>query len=247
MISGKDKILICEDEHHLARIAADHVQIYSTMAVEERDVFTVALAGGNTPGILYTLLKTEKYSKVIPWQHTHIFWGDERYVPSKHEDSNFRMAQEKLLSHVDVAPGRIHRYKTELTAHECALDYENILYRTFNLNPDKIPQFDLIILGIGDDGHTASLFPETQALGEKQRLVVVNKVDKLNASRLTFTYPLLNNAKHILILVSGNNKAGILKKVFSKPVHASIYPIQRISPASENLLWLIDKPAAHFL
>jgi 6-phosphogluconolactonase len=197
---------------------------------------TVALSGGSTPRLLYQLLADEKQ---VPWPEIHFFWSDERHVPPDHPDSNYRMTNEALLSHVPVPQNNIHRIPGENPdASAAASDYEQTLIEITN---SSLPRLDLILLGLGSDGHTASLFPGSEALHETQRLVVAPWIEKLNTYRITMTLPLLNNGASIVFLVSGKDKAEIVREVLEGPKN---YPAQEINPTSGELIWMLDKDAA---
>jgi 6-phosphogluconolactonase len=205
--------------------------------------FAVALSGGNTPRGVYALL-AEEYADQVSWSKVHIFFGDERSVPPDHPDSNYRMAHESLLSRVAIPAENIHRFRTELGIEPAAADYEQQLRGFFHPPAGQWPRFDLVLLGLGDDGHTASLFPGTAALEESSRMVVANWVEKLRTFRLTLTLPVLNHAAEALFLVSGAGKAEILKDVLGGP---ATLPSQRIQPEDGRLLWLVDQDAARLL
>src|SRR5215207_7250347 len=197
----------------LARAAAKHFAARSIEAVAQRGSFTVALSGGSTPKTLYQLLadSNEPFRNQVPWANTHFFWSDERHVPPDHPESNFRMTNEVMLSRVPVSESNVHRVASENpSAAEAAEAYEATLVQITEAN---LPQLDLILLGLGADGHTASIFPGSEVLQETTRLVAAPWVEKLKSYRITMTLPLLNNAASILFLVSGAEKAQIVKEV----------------------------------
>lgn len=201
---------------------------------------SIALSGGSTPKALYTLLAQEPYRSQIPWEHVQLFWGDERSVPPDHPDSNYKMAMDAMLSKVPVPEGNIHRMVAEADDRDAsARDYEALIRR---LVPDG--RFTLIQLGMGDDGHTASLFPHTAALKITDRWVVPNRVDKLDTWRMTFTYPLINAAHSVEFLVSGAKKAEVLARVLDGPRDPGMYPSQGVRPPDGQLTWLVDREAA---
>jgi 6-phosphogluconolactonase len=211
-------------------------------AVQDHGCFYVALSGGSTPRGLFSLLASD-FAPRIPWRNLYFFWGDERHVPPDNPESNYRMARETLLTRVPVLPEHVFRiHAEEENADAAARAYEETLRTVFALRPGEIPRFDLVLLGIGTEGHTASLFPDSPALNETQRLVVANRVDKLNTDRITFTYPLLNNAAQVMFLVSGSDKAEILRLIL-QDANANL-PAQRIRPHNGKLLWLADRNAA---
>jgi len=207
----------------------------------------IALAGGSTPRGLYRLLTGEPYRSEISWKHLRIFWGDERPVPPDHHESNFRMAEEALLSHVPVPAQQIFRIEGELPAEEAAARYEAVLREQFRLTPGQVPEFDLVLLGMGPDGHTASLFPGTPAVSESHKLVAAPWVEKFHTHRVTLTPPVLNAAKHVVFLVSGQDKATVLQAVLEGPSDHARYPAQGIHPTSGHLVWLINHDAAGLL
>jgi 6-phosphogluconolactonase len=237
-------IQIAPDPPALCCMAAEEFARACRFAIRDHGRFAVALSGGNTPRALYALLAAE-YKDKIPWNSVHIFFGDERSVPLDHPESNFRMANEALLSKVPVADGNVHRVRTELGPEAAAKDYEEQLRHAFSLTGDAFPRFDLILLGLGDDGHTASLFPGSAALQEKSRLAVANWVEKFNTWRITLTYPVLNHGAEIIFLVSGTGKAQIFGEVLD-PGEMK-YPAQGIQPENGRLLWLVDRDAARLL
>jgi 6-phosphogluconolactonase len=228
----------------LFQAAAEEVIRAATEAIAERGRFTIALSGGSTPRNLYTLIAANA-SANLPWAQMFFFWGDERHVPPEDADSNYRMAQETLLSKVPVPPGNVFRIPAENPDATAAAEaYEQTLRRFFALGPGEVPRFDLILLGLGPDGHTASLFPETAALGETSRLVVANWVEKLNASRITFTLPVLNAARCVAFLVSGADKAAVVREVLEGNAPAEKYPSRLVQPSQGKLIWFVDRAAA---
>ena len=239
------EIRIVNDAAELFKTAADEFAMLAAQAVHRKGSFCVALSGGSTPKGLYTLL-ANKHAPEVLWSQTRVFFGDERLVPPEHPDSNFRMANETLLSKVPLQPDNIFRVPTEESDPEQAASrYQSLMENYFAVRPGQFPCFDLILLGLGSDGHTASLFPGTAALAEKKRLVVANWVEKLKSHRVTVTYPVIDNATCVVFLVSGKEKAGIMREVFENP--KADLPAQRVKPASGRLLWLIDYAAAGLL
>lgn len=211
-------------------------------AVEARGQATLLLAGGGTPAPVYRALAA---TEDIPWEHVHFFWGDERHVPPDHEESNFRMARGTLLGPLGIAPDdeRVHRIPTEsATPAADASLYEQNLRLFFNLGPRETPRFDVVLLGMGDDGHTASLFPDTDALDEREHLVRANPVPQVDTVRITVTFPLLQAARAIFLLVRGEDKAARLAEVIEGP--AGRYPVQGVQPTDGEMLWLLDRAAA---
>jgi len=224
--------------------AAEVVVGAATDAVAQRGRFTISLSGGSTPKSLFNLLATNART-VLPWERMFFFWGDERHVPPTDPDSNYRMAEETMLSKVPVPPGNVFRMAAENPdAAAVAEEYEKTLRKFFALEPGQVPVFDLILLGMGPDGHTASLFPGTAGLQEKSRLVIANWVEKMKTSRLTFTLPVLNAARCVTFLVSGTDKAAVLRTVLEGDVPAEQYPAMLVRPTDGKLIWLVDRAAA---
>jgi 6-phosphogluconolactonase len=206
----------------------------------------VALSGGSTPKALFSLLvEDDSFTNKIPWDKIHFFWGDERHVPPQDEQSNFRMADEIMLAKAHVRAENIHRMRTEQSDSEkVAQDYEKELLKFFQLATDQLPIFNFNLLGLGPDGHTASLFPGTKALYAYNRLVVANWVEKFETHRITMTAPVLNNADTIVFLVSGQDKAEVLQKVLDGDHQPDLLPAQLIRPTHGKLIWLVDQAAA---
>jgi len=238
MLSEAD-IRILNTPQELFQAAAAEFIALASAAIRDHGKFTVALSGGSTPKSLYSVLARS----ALPWDKIFFFWSDERHVPPDHPDSNYRMAKEALLSKVPVPPENIFRVRAEeKDANVVAKDYEEALKLFFRLKPGEFPRFDLILLGLGPDGHTASLFPNTAALNETKRLVVANWVEKFKTNRITFTYPVLNYAACVIFLVSGGDKSEIVREVLENP--GADLPSQKVHPANGRLLWLLDKDAA---
>ncbi len=228
----------------LFQAAADEVLQAANEAIKQRGRFTIALSGGSTPRSLYTLIAANTVTSQL-WNKWFFFWGDERHVPPQDPESNFRMAQESLLSKISVPPGNVFRVPAENPDAAGAADaYEQTLRSFFDLKADEKPRFDVILLGLGPDGHTASLFPETAALQEKSRLVVANWVEKFNTYRITLTLPVLNTARLVMFLVSGMDKAPALREVLQGNAPGEKYPSKLVRPGEGKLIWLVDRAAA---
>jgi 6-phosphogluconolactonase len=228
----------------LFQAAAEEVLRAAAEAIAQRGRFSIALSGGSTPRNLYTLIAANA-SGSLPWDRMFFFWGDERHVPLNDPDSNYRMAKETLLSKVPIPPANIFPVPTENPdASAAAQAYEDTLQKFFALSPGEFPRFDLILLGMGPDGHTASLFPETAALQEKSRLVVANWVEKMKTSRITFTLPVLNAARCVAFLVSGADKAAVLHEVLEGDAPGEKYPSKLVRPTDGKLIWFVDRAAA---
>jgi len=238
------EIIICRDVDELNRKAAEQFVALAGAANARRGRFAVALSGGSTPTALYALLVSAEYRNRLDWSRVHLFWGDERCVPPDHPESNFRMVQESLLSKVEIPRENIHRMAGEKDPQAAAADYENELRRFFSPPQDGVPRFDLIYLGLGEDGHTASLFPGTAALSENQNWVTIAYVGRLQAHRLTLTLPVINAAAQITFLVSGKSKRAIVKQLLGADVDSSILPAAKVSPTDGRLTWLITQDAA---
>jgi 6-phosphogluconolactonase len=224
--------------------AAEEIVRCATEAVAQRGRFTIALSGGSTPRNLYTLLATTARTS-FPWAQTFFFWSDERHVSPNDPESNYRMAEEALLSKIPVLASNVFRIPAENPdAAAAALAYEQTLRSFFSAKPEEVPRFDLILLGMGPDGHAASLFPETEALQEKSRLVVANWVEKLKTHRITFTLPVLNAALCVAFLVSGSEKAPVLREVLEGDAPGEKYPSKLVKPIDGKLIWFVDAAAA---
>ena len=238
-------LIIEPDSVHLARRGAALFLQIAQESVSLRGQFTVAVSGGSTPRTMHHLFCEEPDRAEIPWDRTHVFWVDERCVPSSDPASNYGSARRDFLDRVPIPLNQVHPMPTALGPDEGAAAYEKELLRFFRTEPPEIPVFDLICLGIGSDGHTASLFPGNPALGEKERLVVPIRGGDPDVSRLTMTPPLLNHAREILFLVSGNRKASILKEILEGP--ADCFPAQMIQPINGKLTWLLDLESSSML
>lgn len=213
--------------------------------VREFGKFTVVLSGGSTPRAMLSLLAQKPFADSLPWSSIYFFWGDERCVPPDHADSNFRMAAEALLNKIALPPENIFRIPAEDEDHNRAAEnYSMTLRQALN---SEAPQFDLVFLGMGADGHTASLFPGTGALQIADQIAVPNFVEKLNAWRITLTANTINQARNIIFLVSGEDKASTLKEVLEGEFQPQIYPSQLIAPVNGELLWMLDESASSFL
>jgi 6-phosphogluconolactonase len=234
------------DLESLVSAAAEQVATLAEDAVAARGRFSVALSGGSTPRPVYELLAADEFAARIDWSRVHIFWGDERCVPPDHPDSNSRMTRQALLDRVPIPPRQIHRMQGEIDPARAAIEYEAAL-RAFFGSGDETPRFDLVLLGMGDDGHTASLFPGTTALNERRRWVTENYVARLGTWRITLTPPALNAARNVIFLVSGPGKAEVLHTVLHERYQPDRFPSQLIQPVRGRLLWMIDQAAAALL
>ncbi len=243
------RLKIVNDLAEICHTAAGEIEHMANRTATGSNPFTIALSGGSTPRGLHSLLAGDPAIRDrLPWQHLHFFWGDERHVPPDHPQSNYRMARESLFSLAPVPSENIHRVPAEEPDAALAAEkYEGEIRTFFGLEVGQLPRFDCILLGMGSDGHTASLFPETEALQESNRLVVANWVDKFKAYRVTLTVPVLNHAKLVVFLVSGHEKAEALKEVLQGDRQPDRFPAQLIRPDPGKLLWIVDRAAARLL
>ncbi len=235
------EVVVVPDGEALAREAAQRFTDLAREAAGSRERFSVVLSGGSTPGRLFRLLAEEPYRVQVPWEQVHLFWGDERCVPPDDPGSNYRLAEESLIAHVPIPPENVHRIRGELQADMAAQAYENRL-QDFFCGPR--PRFDLVLLGLGEDGHTASLFPGSPLLDEQKRLAAAATASYQDrpAQRVTLTLPAINTARQVLFLVAGGAKAEIVQAVIEGPTGR--YPAQRIRPTAGQLTWLLDAAAA---
>ncbi|MHB8168477.1 MAG: 6-phosphogluconolactonase [Thermoleophilia bacterium] len=234
-------ITIYPDSEHFVDGSADFIAGLAARAVAERGRFAIALSGGSTPRPIYARLATGAYAERIDWPRVHIFFGDERCVPPDDSRSNYRMAREALLDHVPLPPGNIHRIRGEDDPAQAALAYAQEVQRLFR--SASAPAFDLICLGVGDNGHTASLFPGAAALRERVRWVVPQYVEVMTTWRVTFTTVLINAARHIAFFAAGAGKADVLWRVHAGPYQPDVLPSQLIQPDNGQLHWLVDAAA----
>jgi len=242
------KIKIFQDISEINNFAAKKVVTISKRMIKKTGRFTFALCGGSTPKSFYQLLTTDEFRNEIDWENVFFFIGDERDVSPMSDRSNFRMINEILFQPLEIPKTNILRWPTEIiNAEEVAQNYERALIKNFELEPNEFPKFDLILLGMGEDGHTASLFPKSKALKEETRITTANYVEKFDSQRLTFTYPTINNAANILFLVAGEEKAATLKEVLEGDENITKYPAQGVHIDSGSFFWLIDKKAGELL
>lgn len=245
LVNTSATISIFETAEQLAVAAAERFLERAAELHRGLAQFSVALAGGNTPRRVYELLGSDRFKNRIEWSRVHLFFGDERCVPPDHPDSNYRMAVESLISHVPIPVTNVHRIIGEGEANENARAYENELREFFA--GQSWPRFDLVLLGMGDDGHTASLFPDSQALRETSRWVVPTRNEQVGQDRITLTIPVFNHARHVTFLVAGKKKAQRLKEVLRPEPESKELPVQAIAPIKGTLEWLVDSEAASLL
>jgi 6-phosphogluconolactonase len=243
------KYYVEPDPAALARRAAQYLVEMVSEAAEANGRARVAISGGSTPKAAFQLLadSSHPWHNRMPWEDLELFWVDERTVPPDHPDSNYRMTREALLDHVPLNPQQIHRMEGELAPEAAAARYESELRNTFRLEGAECPRFDLLELGMGDDGHTASLFPHTAALHEMGRLVTANQVPQKDTWRLTLTWPVINHARSVFFLIAGADKASVVHEVFMGPRDPERLPSQLIWPSSGILTLFLDKAAAALL
>ena len=233
----------------IARRAAQEFVQAAASGVREKGSFNVVLAGGSTPKALYRLLVNDPTLRSqVPWDKMDLFFGDERHVPPDHPDSNFRMATEAMISKSPLKPEQVTRIKGEYPdAGQAALEYEKALREYFKLKDGEYPRFDLVLVGMGNEGHTLSLFPGTKALHADGRIAVRNWVGKLYAERITLTAPAASNTVQVIFMVTGADKAPALKAVLEGPFEPEQLPAQLLQPKNGKLLWLVDAAAGSML
>lgn len=241
----KQKIIIKDDPVLLAKQAAEIFVHTAEHAICKRGVFTVALSGGSTPRQMHKMLAGEPHIQNIQWEKTHIFWVDERCVSQDSLHSSFGMAKRDFIEKSPIFETHVHGITCRSAPQASASAYQNILGDFFSFERSPVPRFDLIFLGMGKDGHTASLFPGQTALDEKEKLVVAVKGGNPSVNRITMTLPLLNQARHIVFLITGQEKAKTVQRVFEDSKIR--LPVQKIRPANGRLTWLLDCGAASFL
>lgn len=243
------EVRILPDGAAIARRGAQEFVEIAVAAVKEKGSFQVALSGGSTPKALYGLLVNDSALRSqVPWDKIHLFFGDERHVKPDDPQSNYRMAVETLISKSPLKPEQVSRIKAEYPeAEDAAQEYEREIRTHFKLTDGQFPRFDLVLLGMGSEGHTASLFPGTKALHENRRVAVHNWVGKVLMNRITLTVPAINSAAHILFMVQGANKAPALTAVLERVYEPEQLPAQLIQPVNGTLLWLVDTAAGSML
>ena len=238
-----NNIQIYQSPKELTTAAAEFIIELAAAAVKKAGRFSISLSGGHTPQHLYELMATPAYKDRMPWKDTFVFWGDERCVPLDDKDNNARMAIDALLSKVSIPQDNIYRMRTDLPAADAAVTYEKVVTNYFGNQPTA---FDLILLGLGDNGHTASLFPDTEVLKEQTRLIEEVYVAEVKMYRITMTLPLINAAQNVLFLVEGQAKSDIISKLFADTAEP-LYPAQLVAPVAGKLYWFMDSKAAALL
>jgi 6-phosphogluconolactonase len=247
--TNQREIRIFPDAKALTQFAANEFATFASDCAKTKGSFNVALSGGSTPKALYEMLVDDPTLRArIPWDKVFFFFGDERHVPPDHADSNYRMAKEALFAKLSLRDDQVARIHGEYPDTEkAALEYEQVLRAYFKVNDGAYPRFDLVLLGMGEEGHTASLFPGTKALHAANRIVVRNWVGKLYTERITLTAPAINEASQIMFLVTRADKAPALKAVLEGPYEPEQLPAQLIQPSHGKVLWLVDQAAGSML
>lgn len=241
-IDPKNKIQVFETADDLSRATAEYIISTAEESIAAVGRFSIALSGGSTPEKLFILLATSEYKDRMPWRNTFIFWGDERYVPMNDKSNNAHVAMELLLSHVDIPVANLFPVPVNISpATNAAKAYEKSLKDFFG---ERLPEFDLILLGIGENAHTASLFPHTAVIHDQTDWVAAVYVDEVKMYRITMTAALINAARNVVFLAVGDGKASVIKTVLTADYNPDKYPAQLISPVNGNLYWYLDKKAA---
>jgi 6-phosphogluconolactonase len=239
------ELVVAADRAELSRLAAERFVAAAEAAVAAQEMFTVALSGGSTPRDLYRLLAGEPWRSRVDWSRTHVFWGDERCVPPDHPDSNYCLACELLLEPVGVPAANVHRMRAESAEREAAAaSYAEEIMRIVPSDADGLPRFDLMLQGLGSDGHTASLLPGDPLVHESSKLVAVTNRDREGTLRFTVTAPVLQHAASLLFLVAGQDKAEVLREVLQGELRVDRYPAQVVREAQGEVVWLVDRAAA---
>jgi 6-phosphogluconolactonase len=244
----KPNIEVVSDPESLAQRSVEVFVAGARKAVEARDAFYVAISGGHTPRRFYELLGTMSQARSLPWDKIHLFWVDERLVPVDSHLSNYKLAADTFLREVDIPDRNVHRIPTEFGDFKAAArDYEDTIRKAFRLDKGQIPEFNLIVLGMGVDGHTGSLFPNSYATFDTEDLACVVYVLDEKLNRITLTHPVLQAASQLIVQVSGQEKAAILKEVLTSEPDEVRYPIHALWSALDKVTWLVDQAAAQFL
>jgi len=244
---SEPKVTILDDPQSVYVHAAEEITHFSGEDICTHAEFTMALSGGSTPAAIYQLLAT-RFRLSVDWKEVQFWWGDERCVPPDDRQSNYAMANRTLLSHLELRPEQVHRMRGELVPAEAALAYKQELKSKFSLADGEFPRFGLVMLGLGDNRHTLSLFPgHKAAIEETRRLVVVDEVEATPGPRVTFTPPVANHARRAMFVVTGKGKAEALRDVIAGPRDPLKFPAQIIEPSDGELIWLLDKAAASLL
>ena len=240
------QLIVMDNPAALYTRAAEEIVHFAGEAICTHGEFTICLTGGTTPASTYELLAT-RFRLSVDWKEVHFFWGDERCVPPDDPASNFGMANRTMLSELALRPEQIHRMRGEDRPAEAADEYERELRSFFHLEPPDVPSFNLVLLGLGENAHIASLFPRHLALREKTRLAVSVEVEAMPSRRISLTIPVINSTERVMFLVSGEKKAAAVREVLQGETDPDQYPAQLVKPLSNEIVWLIDKAAASAL
>ncbi|HUO05107.1 MAG TPA: 6-phosphogluconolactonase [Candidatus Binataceae bacterium] len=243
---AEPKVIILDDPQELYVRAAEEIAHIAGEAICMHGEFSICLSGGSTPAATYDLLAT-RFHHSVDWSEVQFFWGDERCVPPSDPESNFGMANRTMLDKLALPPDQIHRMRGEESPAAAAAAYEDELRKHFRVGPGEFPRFDLVILGIGENRHTASLFPGDAAIHESTRLVVPVEVDAAPARRLTITPPVINSAERVMFLVAGQGKASAVKDIIEGPRDPDRFPAQIVAPEHGETFWMLDRAAASLL
>ena len=244
----RPNVVVVADDIALAQKALEMFVESVNKALQSKDRFHVAISGGHTPIQFFRLLTQSPQSTALPWDKIHLFWVDERCVPPNSKDSNYKLAADTFLPKVGIPAENVHRIFAEHSDYHAAADaYEQTIREVFDLKKDAVPKFDLIVLGMGAEGHTGSLFPNSYATFDKENLACVVYQMDCEINRITMTHPVLCAASHLVVLVSGEEKADILKEVLTSKPDEVRYPIHVLWPSLEKITWLVDKAAAKYL
>ncbi len=241
------RIVVCQTQEDLFEAAARCVAQSITSQSNSSRFYSLALSGGSTPRKLFARLTGDPYRSKINWSSVRFFWGDERPVPPDHPESNFRMAKENLLDRLSIPSEQVFRIEGERPAKEAAVCYQERLQQAFSPEAVTVPRFNLVLLGMGPDAHTASLFPETAVLEEKKLWVAAPWVEKFQTFRITLTPPVFNTAQRVVFVVSGLDKAEAAQRVLEGPFKPRQYPAQIVNPVQGDVIWLMDREAASYL
>ncbi|MBN1796568.1 MAG: 6-phosphogluconolactonase [Sedimentisphaerales bacterium] len=248
MAQNKPNVEIANDLESLAQRSVKFFAEYANNAVAQKGVFFAAISGGHSPKRFYELLGQKEHSNDIPWNKVQLFWVDERYVPQESPLSNYKLAMDTFLTNVPIPKENVHRIPTELLdSSQAAHNYETKIRQVFDIPKNQLPQFDLIVLGMGADGHTGSLFPNSYAPFDTEDLACVVYTLENEVTRITLTHPVLCNASHLAVLVSGHEKAKILKEVLTSEPDECRFPIHTLWPVLNKITWLVDSQAASML
>ncbi|MBC8181256.1 6-phosphogluconolactonase [candidate division KSB1 bacterium] len=243
----KQRIKIFETIRSLAEFVAHEFQLAVKNAADDGNIFCVALSGGSTPKALFKMLAKPEYRETISWDNVHLFWGDERNVPPNDKESNFGKTKNALLDYIEIQQTNIHRIRGEENPFIEVTNYKREIEKVVPFGNTLIPRFDWIFLGLGSDGHTASIFPLSNVLNKKGKICSVAKHPVSGQERITFTLPLINNAKRVSFLVSGEGKANILKKILKSEKGSKKYPAALVQPENGILEWYIDEASGKYL